>query len=57
MTHQAVPDLPAAPARSGVRIVLHAGLFALAYFIGAELAYALSLGPSVGGIDLLHATV
>jgi PAS domain S-box-containing protein len=32
--------------RSGL---LHAGLFALAYFIGAELAYAVSLGPSVGG--------
>jgi integral membrane sensor domain MASE1 len=29
--------------------VLRAALFALAYFIGAELGYALSLGPSMGG--------
>lgn len=29
--------------------VLHACLFAVAYFSGAELAYALSLGPTVGG--------
>ena len=27
----------------------HAALFALAYFAGSELGYALSLGPSVGG--------
>jgi len=50
MTHLAKPDSPAAAIRSDVRTdVLRAGLFALAYFIGAELAYALSLGPSVGG--------
>lgn len=45
-----MPDSQAAAIRSDVRTdVLQAGLFALAYFIGAELAYALSLGPSVGG--------
>ena len=45
-----MPDTPAASIRSAVRTdVLQAGLFALAYFIGAELGYALSLGPSVGG--------
>lgn len=36
--------------RGGLRIELaHAILFALAYFGGSELGYALSLGPSVGG--------
>ena len=49
MTHPDMPDSPAA-GRSEVRSdLLHAGLFALAYFIGAETGYALSLGPSVGG--------
>lgn len=45
-----MPDLPVAPARSDLRSdLLHCALFALAYFVGAELAYAVSLGPSVGG--------
>lgn len=45
-----MPEPTAAAVRPGARSdVLHAGLFALAYFVGAETAYALSLGPSVGG--------
>jgi len=45
-----MPDIQAAIIRPDVRTdLLHAALFALAYFIGAELAYAVSLGPSVGG--------
>ena len=49
-THQPTPDPVAAVVPSAVRTAaLHAGLFALAYFIGAELGYALSLGPSAGG--------
>ena len=45
-----MPDLPVAPARSDLRSdLLRALLFALAYFVGAELAYAVSLGSSVGG--------
>ncbi|HEX2139310.1 MAG TPA: MASE1 domain-containing protein [Woeseiaceae bacterium] len=45
-----MPDSQAATLSFDVRSgVLHAGLFALAYFVGAELAYAVSLGPSVGG--------
>ncbi|HET6629553.1 MAG TPA: MASE1 domain-containing protein [Woeseiaceae bacterium] len=45
-----MPVFPARPVRSDLRRdLLRACLFALAYFIGAELAYALSLGPSVGG--------
>jgi signal transduction histidine kinase/integral membrane sensor domain MASE1/ActR/RegA family two-component response regulator len=44
-----MPDSPAA-SRPDVRTdVLHAGLFALAYLVGAEMGYALSLGPTVGG--------
>ncbi|HEX7060747.1 MAG TPA: MASE1 domain-containing protein [Woeseiaceae bacterium] len=42
-------DTPALPARFSRSDVLRAALFALAYFAGAELGYALSLGPSVGG--------
>lgn len=45
-----MPDATSAVVRLEVRSDLqYAGLFALAYFIGAELGYALSLGPSVGG--------
>jgi integral membrane sensor domain MASE1 len=45
-----MPELPAAAKRLGVGSdVLHASMFGLAYFVGAELGYALSLGPSVGG--------
>ena len=45
-----MPDFPAAAAGTDERSNMRrAGLFALAYFVGAELAYALSLGPSVGG--------
>ena len=43
-------DSPAAPPPSTVRTdLLHAALFALGYFAGAQLAHAVSLGPSVGG--------
>jgi signal transduction histidine kinase/CheY-like chemotaxis protein len=45
-----MPDLPVAPARPDLRSdLLRSALFALAYFVGAELAYAVSLGSSVGG--------
>ena len=45
-----MPDLAAAAKRSDVPPdLLLAGLFALAYFVGSELGYVLSLGPSVGG--------
>lgn len=42
-------DTPVPSALSLRSDVLPAALFALAYFAGAELGYALSLGPSVGG--------
>ena len=45
-----MPDSVAVISRPSVRSdLLHAALFAFAYFVGAELGYALSLGPSVGG--------
>lgn len=43
-----MPESAAAARRSDAPDVLSAGLFAFAYFIGAEMGYALSFGPSVG---------
>src|SRR5690606_25456894 len=45
-----MPDIRAVVIRPDMRTgLLYAGLFAIVYFIGAEMAYAVSLGPSVGG--------
>jgi signal transduction histidine kinase/integral membrane sensor domain MASE1/ActR/RegA family two-component response regulator len=41
-----VSDARSADARTDL---IHVALFALAYFAGSEIGYALSLGPSVGG--------